>query len=229
MENNKGFALVEGILIFLILAILCGTGWYVWNARSKTNDSLASAATSSVAIYSKPKPKPVTDPTADWVTYSSKEGQYSLKYPKSWITAGNPEQCTPGILLLGADSKSVGSCGSGYFGQISIVSVQGDSLKDSELKAATSGSGNLGYKDIMSSTVDIDNAKGEKQTATASGEDTQGPTGLPKDTRVTKYIIYANSRTYLATYVSGDYQGKAYSDALSDFELMVTKTFKFSS
>src|SRR5438876_1797095 len=120
MKSQKGFTALEGLLILAIVGILGFTGWYVWNAHNKTSDTLTNAdsANSSVAKYSK---KTTKDPTADWVAYSNKDGVFSLKYPKTWATASNPSLCSKGILLLGADSKSVGACGSENFGQISIV------------------------------------------------------------------------------------------------------------
>jgi Tfp pilus assembly protein PilV len=229
MKNNKGFALLEGLLILVVVGILGFTGWYVWSAKNKTNSTYNSTGNSSAAKYTK-KSTPVTpDPTADWTSYSSKEGQFSLKYPKTWITAAQPDQCSAGILLLGTDSKSVGACGSSNGGQISITSVAGDSQKDSELSSATTGSGNLGFEDIKTSSVTVNDIKGEKQIGTASGMEVQGPPGLPKGTKVTKYIFFNNGRTYVATYTSGNYSGNAYKDALSDFDLMITKTLKFSA
>jgi hypothetical protein len=38
--NNRGFSVVEGLLIFVILTSIAGTGWLVWN-RSSSNDSSA--------------------------------------------------------------------------------------------------------------------------------------------------------------------------------------------
>lgn len=233
MKNNKGFGAIEALLIVVIIGILGFTGWYVWNSHKKTNSiyNAANQVNSSTTTYPKgsAKKKPAVDPTADWVAYSSKEGQYSLKYPKTWVTFAEPKLCTEGLLLLGADSKSVGTCGSENFGQISIVSTSGDSQKDSELSTATSGIGDLGFKDIVTTSVTLNGVKGEKQTGTSTGADIQGPPTLPKDTKVTKYIFYTNNRTYVAKYVSGDYNSKAYPDAMSDFDTMVTKTLKFSA
>src|SRR3989344_2360709 len=113
MKNQKGFSLVEGLLILVIVGLLGGTGWYVWNARTKTTDTLNNTdkASSSVSKYPKKEVQnssaATKDPTSDWTAYSNKEGSFSLKHPKSWIEASNPQFCTPGLLLLGSDSKSV--------------------------------------------------------------------------------------------------------------------------
>lgn len=55
MKTNKGFTVIEGLLILVILGILGSTGWYVWDSQHKTTDAFnnADAANSSVAKYSK--------------------------------------------------------------------------------------------------------------------------------------------------------------------------------
>lgn len=51
MKNQKGFALLEGLLILVIVGILAGTGWYVINSKRKTDESLSN---SSIASASSP-------------------------------------------------------------------------------------------------------------------------------------------------------------------------------
>ena len=217
MKSNKGFTIIEGLLILIILAGLGGIGWYVWDTNNKTLDTLADAdaANSSVANVSKTK-----DATADWVVFSNKDGQFSGKHPKTWVEATNPEMCNPGLLLIGADSKSVGICASESFGQMSVSSVEGDSSKEAELKD--------GYTKIVKTNVTVNSFKGVKMTAEASGQQQEseiGLVGLADGTKVTKYIFYTNGRTYTATYIGAS----SYPDVLSDFDLMVTKTLKFSA
>jgi hypothetical protein len=45
--NEKGFSAVEGLLILIIVSIIGGAGWYVWNANNKAQDSLDNADASS--------------------------------------------------------------------------------------------------------------------------------------------------------------------------------------
>lgn len=44
---QHGFTVIEGLLILVIVGIIAGTGWYVWNAQDKANKNLDSAAKSS--------------------------------------------------------------------------------------------------------------------------------------------------------------------------------------
>lgn len=50
MKFQKGFALIETVLLVVLIAILAGTGWYVTKARSSSNKTLNNAQ--SVAIKS---------------------------------------------------------------------------------------------------------------------------------------------------------------------------------
>lgn len=52
--NQKGFALVETLLILIILAMIGGTGYYVWHSKQETNKSLVSSSkTTTVAEHGK--------------------------------------------------------------------------------------------------------------------------------------------------------------------------------
>jgi hypothetical protein len=44
---QRGFAVAEGVLIFAVIAIIAGTGYYVWNSTQATNKNLDNAAKSS--------------------------------------------------------------------------------------------------------------------------------------------------------------------------------------
>jgi type II secretory pathway pseudopilin PulG len=226
MKNSKGFTIIEGLLIMVILGILGGTGWYVWSSHNKTTDTLnnADSANSSVADYSKSKSnsKSTTDPTTGWTAYSNKDGDYSLKYPKTWITASHPELCNPELLLLGADSKSVGVCASEGFGLITVASEKGDTSSANDLTKSCS--------DVTKEKVTAGGIEGTRQSVTVSAnqQGTQAncaSLGYDDGTKLVLYVFYTGGRTYTARYA----QTPSYPDVLSDFDLMVTKTLKFSS
>lgn len=218
MKRSYGFTAVEGLLILVIVGILGFTGWYVWSSKTDADKTAADAAKASSSSVSSSK---ATDPTADWVAFSSKEGVYSGKHPKTWVAASSPEMCSPGIMLFGADSKSVGKCATESFGQISFVSVTGDTRSDFTLNTTT-------YKDITSTDVTVAGVAGKKHAGTAIGGSDE-PGALAAGTKVTKYVFFTGGKTYSLSYMSADLAGTAYPDALSDFNTLVTKTFKFSS
>lgn len=215
--NQKGFGVVEILLVFVIIGLIGGTGYYVYNSQKKTNTALDNTANSQ----SEPQKsedeednQETVDETADWATFSSEDGHFSLKHPKSWVKAKNPELCAPGLLLLGANSASVGKCASEGFGQIAVNSSEGNMVSEFEMKKAD-------YSDLVTEEVVADGVTGKKQTGSYSGA--VGGIGPVKGDKQVVYLFFAKNRTYSATYSVND----TYPDVLSDFNLMVTKTLKF--
>jgi type II secretory pathway pseudopilin PulG len=210
-----GFTAVEGLLILVIVGIMAGAGWYVWQSNQNANQSLDNANSSNSYIFkAKNKTATQSEATANWKAYSSKEGQFSLKYPPSWAAATKPELCTAGMLLLGANASSVGVCGSGNVGQIQIVSVEGI--------PALMGKPSVDYSNVNASDYTLSGVKGTKTTYTIN----KGPedlAGHPIGTKVIQYNFTTNGRSYTAVY----FGQPNYPDVSKDFELMVTKTLQF--
>jgi hypothetical protein len=226
IRNQGGFSAVEGLLIFIIVAIIAGTGWYVMSANNKTNDTLNNAGLGTAAKATKKKqttPAPVAqaDPTANWTAYSSKTGKYSLKYPNTWVRPANQQNCASdddSFLMLGPTAQSVGSCGSDNTGEMYISSSSGDQRANSELSKTT-------FPDLLTQSVTVNGIQGEKISGTSNGNGQGLGFGTDdKGAKVVMYIFYTNGRTYTAAY----YQNK-YPDVQSDFDLMVAKTLKFSA
>ncbi|OGL30444.1 hypothetical protein A3F37_01035 [Candidatus Saccharibacteria bacterium RIFCSPHIGHO2_12_FULL_41_12] len=218
-KNENGFSFIGFLLILIIIAILGFVGWYVYkannDAKNAQKNTSQEAENPSKSIKSK-KSAPI-DPTKDWTAYSDAKGQFSLKYPVKWVKAERPELCNPGLLLLGANASSVGVCASESFGQVAIASIAGDQRADNKLAA--------GYNNITSQQVTVDGVVGTRDAGSAFGQQSEIGAVYPNGTKVVKYIFFTAGITYTATYV----QGANYPDALSDFDLLVTKTLKFSS
>jgi type II secretory pathway pseudopilin PulG len=58
-NKQKGFSLVEGLLIFVIVGVLVGTGWYVWQSNKKTDKTLNDTGNSHVVPSKKVAEKKV--------------------------------------------------------------------------------------------------------------------------------------------------------------------------
>jgi type II secretory pathway pseudopilin PulG len=89
-REQKGFSLVEGLLVFVIVGILVGTGWYVWNSNKKTNDLMNSADKNS-NISAKPVKKveaqqEVSKSSSNEIALA--DNSVVLKAPASWTKDG---------------------------------------------------------------------------------------------------------------------------------------------
>jgi predicted negative regulator of RcsB-dependent stress response len=73
-KNQKGFGVVEGLLILVIVGILGFTGWYVWHSKQATYKTYSNAANSASSTDSTAKQKK-TDPYAGWKQYCSDFGR----------------------------------------------------------------------------------------------------------------------------------------------------------
>ncbi len=225
LNNQKGFGLWELLLLILLILFIILIGWYVWQSQQKANKAYddASQSQSEPAKAEKKKEEPAkkaavveVDPTKDWKTFSSAAGVYSFKYPPTWVVASNLETCNPGLALLGGNAASTGKCATESFGQMSFTSAAGNQLAEYEMQAAN-------YTELTSEAATVSGVVGKKQTGTYKqvGEDI-GP-GPQTGDKYVKYTFFTNNRTYSATYAIQ----AAYPDVLSDFNLLMTKTFKF--
>lgn len=120
---RKGFAAIFILGIALAILVL-GTAIYI--KQSKKVPISTSQLTTPNKIPLKPSASPTSqsNDTANWKTYSSSNGRFTIKYPRDWIVS----ECInkPDFLMIGfgyaADSTSCGNGASSDFG-ISIVSI----------------------------------------------------------------------------------------------------------
>ncbi|MES2971321.1 MAG: hypothetical protein V4702_03310 [Patescibacteria group bacterium] len=222
MKRQSGFGIIQVLLVIVVIGLIGGTSWYVFQARKKTNQSLQNTANSQndplTAEPKKEASKTDVDPTADWISYTNKVGVFSLKYPKTWATASAPELCTEELVLLGGNSSSVGKCATESFGQMYVVSSIGDNRTDLALDTKH-------YPDVKTAVANADGVTGTRSEGAYKSSAEDVLTQYADGTKVVRYVFYAtNGRTYAATYAQTD----GFPDVLADFETMVTKTLKFN-
>ena len=215
-KKHYDFAAAETILVAIIVCMVVGLGYYAYKANKDAGRSLTTSSSLNQDVANAKTNASGTDVTKDWKAYSN--SAFSLKYPPGWAVAKNPELCGEGILLLGADSSSVGVCGSEGFGQMSIAAIDGNQLSSVELQKSN-------YPDLKTEAVVVAGVAGSKQTGTyhADGGEGIGPASGEIDT---VYSFVTNNRTYIAIYRNES--AKKYPDVKKDFELMITKTLKFN-
>jgi hypothetical protein len=223
-ENPKGFSAIEALLILVIVAIIGGTGWYIWHSRSNTDKTLTanSSSTSNFNKKGTPSKAPTqsTGPTADWASYSSPLGKFTLKYPKSWVVPTNPDLCIStaetGLFMIGPSAETAGKCGSDGFGQVTVT-WRSDRQFCGDLN-------DNAWTQNSKETVTVAGTSAAKITAFAKAPG-QGLGAVPEGTKNVQYCFVANNKTYIADYE----QQPSYPDVLNDFNTLVTKTLTVSN
>jgi hypothetical protein len=210
-SNQRGFSLVEGLLIFIAVALIAFVGYYIWHSNQTTNKVVSASATTKSNATAKTIE---VDPTAKWTVGSSNEGQFSIKYPSMWVQPSCKADF-PRAIYLGPDASSVLHCASEFFGQMSVTSTAGAKSDDAFDFSS-------GYVDFVKKSITVDGVAGQVITATTYGQ-TGGNGSLVDGSKVVEYQFTTNGNTYTARYV----QLPSETDVLSEFTTMVTKTLKF--
>jgi hypothetical protein len=224
VKQYQGFSTVVILLIVAVVAGLGGVGYYVYHSNNK--DTKNSSTQTPNTIHSSTKTS--TNLSTALKSYTDPGGKFSVKYPASWAAASDPSACSPGILLLGADSQSVGKCGSENRGQISITTSEGDVQTDNDLN------GDPGFKDSQSRAVSVANVSGTRFQGVAGGDPggegdfsvQAGPQAFPNGSTVVRYLFFTNNTTYIATYVQRP-SGVGSKDVLADFDNMIVSSLQF--
>ena len=85
--NIKGFSVVEILIAIVIVGLISGAGWYMWQSKNKSDINTITANTTRTATTnnSTQKPAEATLP-ADYIWYENKDIGFKFAYPKSWGT-----------------------------------------------------------------------------------------------------------------------------------------------
>src|SRR5437016_1411541 len=85
--RQSGFSVIEALLIVLVVAALTVTGFVVYQ-RHKSTSAMNSAATTpnqtTVQSQNTVAQSAPTNPYDGWMTYTSSNGEFSIKYPPTW-------------------------------------------------------------------------------------------------------------------------------------------------
>ncbi len=200
LNNQKGFAAFEGVLIVLVVVAIGAAGYFAYQTRQDKTDY-------SVNV---PKTQPPAKDTrsgltAGWKTYTSDAGKFSIKYPTSWVGADCSGDTNVG-LFLAAKQDHLAVCNSDQVGQISILSLMGDKTSEYAPKGTSSiktknGSEGLVLRETNVSFMSPDYRLAVRKT----------------------YVFYKNSRTYVFTYVQDS--NKGFPDNEKKFSALVEDTF----
>jgi cytoskeletal protein RodZ len=89
--NNKGFTVIEGLLIFVIAGIIGAIGWYVISSNRNINDLLSDADKSNSNIAVTNKKQTTKSKSSQSTSDSSKASvsQFSYTAPNGWGVSKN--------------------------------------------------------------------------------------------------------------------------------------------
>ena len=184
-------------LLLLVVSTACGT--------IGSGDGTVASPTPSVFEAQTPTPSP--DPTADWVSYTSSAGQFSLKHPPSWFVS--PEGNNNGFVSVGMGVKHPYGGPGEYVTDISAGSWPVAYQMDTSCFKLSEAS--------QTEPTTVDGVTGERKTGTLIA--CQGGQTL----HVVEYDFTTAGRNFLFSYTT-----LADGVPLSDFDLMVRNTTTFS-
>ena len=91
-KNEKGFGIVELILIIVVIGLIMAVGWLFFDRqKEKNNETTGNNVQQQVVKNTETQEETKPDPTASWQTYTNVNGKFSFKYPPTWKFANNPE------------------------------------------------------------------------------------------------------------------------------------------
>lgn len=147
ISNQKGFAAIEAVLIVVILAIIGGTGYYVYQANNKSTDTQTAAQIDATTASGRKSPAAkVAQYTtiSEWNVRAPYAGALKLQYTLS--ADGNQANFTSSQLLT-VDAE----CTAGFGGQIDryaptdIATADGTGTTTAKERAASSDKSTYTY------------------------------------------------------------------------------------
>ena len=173
-SSQKGFSVVEALLLLLATGIIAGTGWYVWNSSDEASKTLDTAASQKLATGI----KKTTISTSDWQVYENKAVGLTYKYPRDWV---NKENSIRGCSPLGAITFKASNCPldidlssqsyidyqtkkygnlAGPLVNLQVFSASSQRLDNLYSELKSSNASQAGFKSIPSTTFTNNNTRG---------------------------------------------------------------------
>lgn len=166
--------LIGGLVLALGMGVAVAR--YVAGPSASPSPSASPRPAASVAAST-----PVPDATTSWTAYADTADDFSLRYPPAW------EQLTCAVsghttLYLAPSTATLGSCNSGFEGQMYIGVAGGDQ------RAAYTWAASGGYSSVASQSVMVGGVSALRQTATVPESAAAGP--VP-GSKMVHYVLYS--------------------------------------
>lgn len=89
-SNQKGFSAAEALIILVIVGVIGGAGWYVWQSKNKSDS--ASTTNNTTQSTTPLTYKRTTTVPSTWKTYTNEKYKISLAYPTNWTVSDSTTQ-----------------------------------------------------------------------------------------------------------------------------------------
>lgn len=104
--TQKGFSALEGLLILVVIGIIGGVGYFVFQARDQSNQTAKNTSASQTSQTS-PLETTTNDTYAGWTTYTSRVEKMTFKYPDDWAATKNENDNGVDSMVVVAPSKNI--------------------------------------------------------------------------------------------------------------------------
>jgi Tfp pilus assembly protein PilV len=129
-KSQNGFSAIEALLILIIVAIIGGTGWYVYNSNKNTNNIYNSANQSNQSAAKVAKAKPKTQATSS--TKYIKITELGIQIPLasnvadlaySWDSTNSTAVLGSGVLMQSAVKADPQHCSGSVSYPVAIITA----------------------------------------------------------------------------------------------------------
>lgn len=81
--TQKGFTVVEALIVLLILVLAGGAGWFVYQKNHKESTASNTTDTTNTATNENTEQAAQADPYEGWITF--KKDDFTALYPSNWV------------------------------------------------------------------------------------------------------------------------------------------------
>ncbi len=82
--NQRGFSVVEILVIVVVVGLLGAVGWLVYDRQKSKTDSSTNSTNQQNQVAKEPETKKEVDPYAGWKQYCDDKAGLCFKYPANW-------------------------------------------------------------------------------------------------------------------------------------------------
>jgi hypothetical protein len=211
--NQKGFGAVEVLLLVVVIGLIAGAGYYVWNAKKNTESTLNNTANSQgepSKSTSKVTSTKVAAEEDSWLLYTAPSKKYSIRIPDGW---------SAGSIGDNLHSNSI-DYKKGTQGKVGVITHSVDGYSLFSLNVPASASTKQGTEQGSFSTAS--GLKVHKYYKVATESD--GP-GINAGDKIYTYYFDQDGKNIEITYVITNVIENGTTDRTSDVERAI-KTIK---